>query len=66
MGFNERFLALRDLKARLIGSMAEEDARLATINTSLDVTEVLPTCVHRTEPANALFVRLRDAGTFPS
>ena len=42
MGFNERFLALRDLKQRLITSMAEEDARLIAINKSLDVNETLP------------------------
>ena len=42
MGFNERFLALRDLKRRLIGSMAEEDARLGEINRALDVEEFLP------------------------
>ena len=42
MGFNERFLALRDLKQRLIASMAEEDERLAAINTALDVSDPLP------------------------
>ncbi len=36
MGFNERFLALRDLKSRLITSMATEDARLVEINRELE------------------------------
>ncbi|KAL1522827.1 hypothetical protein AB1Y20_017796 [Prymnesium parvum] len=31
MGFNERFLALRDLKKRLLHSMSEDDARLEAI-----------------------------------
>eukprot|EP00966_Prymnesium_polylepis_P314016 7256463-Prymnesium_polylepis.1 len=31
MGFNERFLALRDLKRRMLQSMGEDDARLTHI-----------------------------------
>ena len=42
MGFNERFLALRDLKKRLIGSMGDEDARLVEINRELEAHDPLP------------------------
>jgi len=43
VGFNERFLALRDLKARLLSSMRTEDARLEEINRELEIRdEVLP------------------------
>ena len=41
MAFNERFLAMRDLKKRLIVTMAEEDARLAQINRQLAVFDPL-------------------------
>ena len=36
MGFNERFLALRDLKKRMLMSMAADDARLAEIAVELE------------------------------
>ena len=42
MAFNERFLALRDLKKRLIGTMAEEDERLLQINRELALHDPLP------------------------
>ena len=43
MGYNERFLALRDLKSRLIASMVTEDARLAEINRELETMgDLLP------------------------
>ena len=41
VGFNDRFLALRDLKQRIIGSLKEEDARLEQINAELSLFEVL-------------------------
>ena len=41
MGFNERFLALRDLKRRIIANISQDNLHLQAINTELGCNEPL-------------------------
>ena len=50
MGYNDRFLALRDLKSRIIANVAEDNARIREINRELGVeSEALWEPVERPE-----------------
>jgi hypothetical protein len=66
MGLNERFLALRDLKRRIVDNITKDNARLRVINATLGIDEELyqPTFDPAEWPENRDVVTKQELLTF--